>query len=180
MTFRLRTVFMVVTLMLLLLPVAAFYYLRIYENALVRQTEAELIAQGAFIAALYREHLREAPPDYGIPAQHPQQADGHYLPILPRIDLASDPMLPGFYPSAPAETAIDPLSLQAGKEVMPVLWDAARTTLAGIRVVNAQGVVIATSREELHNSLAEVEEIRLAQATTPQPSRTSSAVPMSS
>ena len=74
---RLRSILLSVNLLILALPLGGITVLRIYESALVRQTETELIAQGAFIAATYRALLRristesgygfEDPKAYGVP-----------------------------------------------------------------------------------------------------------------
>jgi len=91
---RLRTVLLVVNLVILALPLAGIAVLRIYESALVRQTESELIAQGAFVAAAYKAALARAlaagpqPPanmelnDYGVPMA-PQWAQQQQRPAQP-------------------------------------------------------------------------------------------------
>ncbi len=48
---RLRTILLVVLLFIAALPVLSAIFLRVVENTLVRQTEAELIAQGAALTA---------------------------------------------------------------------------------------------------------------------------------
>lgn len=52
--FRLRSVLVLLSLIVLILPVAGIQLLRLYESALVRQTESELIAQAVVLVALYR------------------------------------------------------------------------------------------------------------------------------
>src|SRR5205823_6662240 len=85
------------------LPLVGLFFFRLYENQLIRQTEAELIAQGAAIAAIYAQGVRDAgiAPDK-LGASMPQ-ADGNasrsanpdpYRPIEPQLDLASDYVLP--------------------------------------------------------------------------------------
>ena len=54
---RLRTVLVIVNIVILTLPLGGIAVLRLYESALVRQTESELIAQGAFVAATYKATL---------------------------------------------------------------------------------------------------------------------------
>jgi hypothetical protein len=51
---RLATVLLAITLVIALLPLGGLFVLRIYESALIRQTESELLAQGVLIAASYR------------------------------------------------------------------------------------------------------------------------------
>ena len=48
---RLRTILLSVLLFAALLPGFAAIFLRVYENTLVRQTEAELVAQTAALSA---------------------------------------------------------------------------------------------------------------------------------
>ncbi|MEM1348580.1 MAG: hypothetical protein AAGI01_08505, partial [Myxococcota bacterium] len=61
---RLRTILLYVHLLILALPLAGLGALRIWENELVRRTESELVAQGAFLRAAllaYVESDTEAP-----------------------------------------------------------------------------------------------------------------------
>src|ERR1051325_9183163 len=59
---RIRTLLLATYLTVLLLPVAGIGILRLYESALLRQTEAELLAQAAVLAAAYRTAwLQNAP-----------------------------------------------------------------------------------------------------------------------
>ena len=59
-----RTLLLATYLAVLLLPVAGIGILRLYESALLRQTEAELMAQAAVLSAVYRAAwLDRAPPD---------------------------------------------------------------------------------------------------------------------
>ena len=48
---RLRTVLFITLFTVAAMPGVAAMFLRVYENTLVRQTEAELVAQGAALAA---------------------------------------------------------------------------------------------------------------------------------
>ena len=49
---RLRTILLATLIFVAALPGAGALFLRVYENTLVRQTEAELIAQGTALAAI--------------------------------------------------------------------------------------------------------------------------------
>ena len=74
---KLRYLLLAVNLAVLWLPLLGLEALRLYDSALVRQTESELIAQAAFVAASYRAALaRLAPqamadPVYGVPLAAP-------------------------------------------------------------------------------------------------------------
>lgn len=166
---RLRTILLVVNLLVLILPLGSIYFLRIYENELVRQTESELLVQGAFIAAMYRQRLYEiAGSDevwLGIPAPAKvqetmeEEKDEPYHPIPATIDLFEDWI---YEPRARAETVDavpDSLVLDVSGAILPVLKDVQRTTLAGIRVVDYQGLIVASTGYEQGNSLARIREI---------------------
>jgi signal transduction histidine kinase len=173
---RLRTVLFAVTLAILLLPLGGVVLLRLYESVLVRRTEALLIAQGAFVAAAYRSELREALPaegegegaaPYGVePASPPPDPDSPegdpFRPIPPKLDLARDPILPDAAEATAPDAPPDPAAAAAGARLVPVLRDAQKVTLAGIRIVDFRGTVVATSRSEMGLSLAHREEVRRA------------------
>jgi hypothetical protein len=76
------------------MPAIGAVFLRVYENTLVRQTEAELTAQGAALAIGRRQSVarRGARPDPGRP-RRPRRA--RLLPPEPTsVDLRSSPVLP--------------------------------------------------------------------------------------
>ena len=56
---RLRTVVVAILIVVMALPLVGLFFFRLYENQLIRQTEAELIAQGAVLAAIYAQEVRE-------------------------------------------------------------------------------------------------------------------------
>lgn len=160
---RLRTLLLLVNFVVLLVPVGGIYAFRLYENELVHQTEAELIVQGAFITTLYKKALLERLPDnakYGATVTLPLNADVKYIPILPVLDLSANEVLPPRPDSiATPEAKADKAAQEAGKAISPILEEATLTTLAGVRVVDAQGIVVA-GREEVGYSLAQVEEVK--------------------
>lgn len=168
---RLRTILLAANLLVLLLPLGSIYLLRIYENELIRQTEAELYVQGAFIAAAYKAGLLEElaargmdPAAYGRPLDLAARADDeeYYRPIPAHLDLTADPILPP--QSEPVVTLVrpDPAAAAAAAELEPVMEEAQRTTLAGIRLTDHRGLVIASSGGDRHASLADTAEIRSA------------------
>jgi len=165
---RLRTILLIVNLAVLVLPLGGIFFFRIYENQLVRQTESELISQAAAIASAYRRRIAALRPDnadYGVPlAAPPAAAEGeYYTPVIPRIDLAAGgpqpPRPDGVRPVRPA----DPLAAEAGAALRPVLLDTQKITLAGLKILDFQGVQVA-GRKETGLSLAHVPEVRRALA----------------
>lgn len=163
--FRLHTVFAVIFMIVLLLPLSGMYFFRIYESELVRQTEMELIAQGVFISSMYKhqfQQLTPPPKDYGIPVVAPEiQTDQRYHPYPPQLDLRTADFYPprpdAVKPSAPP----DPVAVALGKKVLPILREAKISTLASMRVLDAKGTVVAGTAEN-GLSLASVDEIATA------------------
>ncbi|MGH1556998.1 hypothetical protein ACRAWD_02705 [Caulobacter segnis] len=59
---RLRLILFAVLFFAAAMPGISAIFLRVYENTLVRQTEAELVAQGAALAAMAAVSWPDAPP----------------------------------------------------------------------------------------------------------------------
>ncbi|MEP7454907.1 ATP-binding protein [Phyllobacterium sp. SB3] len=159
---RLRLVVLALLLAVMLLPLAGLFFFRIYENQLVRETEAELIAQSVVIAAVYSHNLREAavsPNEFGalVSTRNPREA--RYTPIEPRLDLATDPILPSRPDAVPATANSQFTAIGAG--LSDILEKTKNTTLAGIRLLDPTGVVIAGGGD-IGSSFANVEEVRTA------------------
>ncbi len=104
--FRIRTVLLLVNLVILVLPLFGIQALRLYENELIRQTEASLISQGVYIREHFKAELmqvlgekkvqvatygRAVAPDFQT--KEPLQPDA-YDPIGPTIDIAHDRIRP--------------------------------------------------------------------------------------
>lgn len=159
---RLRTILLLVNLVILALPLGGIGVLRLYESALIRQTESELIAQGAFVGAAYKAALRRTfpnmSPNYGyrIPSQwaSPVSAPDRWQPRPAHLDLATDPVLPAPEPGALPARRADAIARRTGVEITEFMRDAQTVTLAAIRVMNSDGVVVASTGEELGLSLA--------------------------
>jgi len=156
---RLRTLLFLTLLFVAALPGIGAVFLRVYENTLVQQTEAELIAQGAVLAGAYRaawpEPFTDPPP-------------GPLRPERPTIDLRSMPVL-GAQPDArPSRRTPDPRAARAASALKPVVIDTARTTLASIRIMDAHGTVVLgrgdVGRSYLH--LPEVAPVIIGQTRT--------------
>jgi hypothetical protein len=139
------------------LPLAGLFFFRLYENQLIRQTEAELVAQCAVIAAMFE---REVDSTAGKPATNgrPGHRERPFRPIEPSLDLAGSKILgprpDGRAPTSPPDAEL----LDIGRSLQPVLANAQKTTLAGFRLLGRDGVVIAGGNE-IGMSLAHVEEV---------------------
>ncbi|MBR0680186.1 HAMP domain-containing histidine kinase [Roseomonas eburnea] len=168
---RILTVLLLVNLVLLALPLGGLWMLRLYESALVRQTETELVAQAAVIAATHRAGwLREAGPEAPallarLPAAAPQPEG--WAPRFATLDLARDPILPPPPDAAPPAHPADPVASAAGAALAPVLAEAQRVTLAAMRVTDGAGVVVASTGGEGGLSLRGLEEVAAALAGQP-------------
>jgi signal transduction histidine kinase len=158
-------VFIVLTAVLVL-PLFSFYFLKIYQNQLIQQTEAELIAQSAALAAVLHREIETGIPEnvalgVKVPPAPAKPSDDPYRPIWPVLQLANESVLPprpeARTPSAPADAAFVAL----GARMMPDLAATQNVTLAGFRLLDPNGVVIA-GREEVGLSLAHLEEIKQA------------------
>ena len=129
---RLRTLLFLTLLFVAALPGIGAVFLRVYENTLVQQTEAELIAQAAALAGAYRaawpEPFTDPPP-------------GPLRPERPTIDLRSMPVLPEQPDALPARRPPDARAARAATALKPVMIDTARTTLASIRLMDVHGTV---------------------------------------
>ncbi len=164
------TILLVMNLAILVLPLSGIWGLRLYESALIRQTESELIAQAAIIASAYRQAWRAAGGTADGPAVETRWTtvpgyDPPWLPRPPVLDLATDSLLPPppaltLAPSNPS----DPAAARAGRELDTILREAQYTTLAAMRVLDREGVIVtSTSNDEgIGQSMQEREEVRRA------------------
>lgn len=176
---RLSTILVLIHLVILVLPLGGIAVLRVYESALIRQTESELIAQGVFVAASYRTLFARVTKPGTAKAPNPLSADADYgarrtyvesdadptgpwRPRLVRLDLATDKVLPKPPDPEPTDLVADPAAIAVGREIEPVLRDAQVVTLAGLRVVDPQGVIVATTGSDLGRSMLNHEEARRA------------------
>jgi len=130
---RLRTILFATLFFVAALPGFGAIFLRVYENTLVRQTEAELIAQGAALAATAQALWPGA-----VTPTAPQRV----APEAPRIDLNSTPILPERAAPAPVSAAPDPLALTAAQRLKPILDATRQTTLAAIILLDGRGNIL--------------------------------------
>lgn len=147
---RLRAILTFVLLFVALLPAGGAIFLRVYENTLVRQTEAELIAQAAVLEAALLEAL-------GAPAP-----TGDYDPRPLTIDLNRMDILPE-RPAAQPDGPPDPAVARAAATLDPLVARAALVTLASIRILDSRGIVV-LGRGDLGLSYGGVPEVAAALA----------------
>jgi two-component system sensor histidine kinase CreC len=146
------------------LPLVGLFFFRLYDNQLIHQTQAELIAQSRVLAAVYAREVEarlgggialgaEIPPD-----ARPDRED-QLTPIRPALDLAAGGDLLRRRPNAlPANAPASPAYVEIGTRLMPIVLETQKVTLAGFRILDPRGVVIA-GRDEVGQSLAHIEEV---------------------
>ena len=138
---RLRTILLTVLLFAAAMPLLGGVFLRVYENALVRQTEAELIAQGAALAAVASLEW----PGAARPADRPPQSvlpPEAYHPEPSTVDLGFASVLPPRPLPRAATRAPDPDAVAAARALGPVIDRTAQTTLASVVIVDRSGIAV--------------------------------------
>ena len=131
---RLRTILFATLFLVAALPGFGAVFLRVYENTLVRQTEAELVAQGAALAAAAAADW----PGARGGALYPQRI----VPPDDGVDLSLTPILPERPAPAPA-TTIAADAAAAPPRLAPVLRATQMTTLASILLLDRGGQIVA-------------------------------------
>ncbi|MBI1408236.1 MAG: HAMP domain-containing protein [Caulobacter sp.] len=135
---RLRTILLGALAFVAFLPVGSAVLLRVYENTLVRQTEAELVAQGAALAAAAVAQWPGAPP----PPPADTKAPDYYVPERTTIDLSDGPILPERPNARPAASAPDSAAVEEARALAPVIDATVKTTLASVLMLDSRGQVV--------------------------------------
>jgi two-component system sensor histidine kinase CreC len=149
------------------LPLVGLFFFRLYDNQLIHQTQAELIAQSRVLAAVYaREVEARLAGGIALGAEIPPEArpdrEDQLTPIRPALDLAAGADLLRRRPNAlPAGAPASPAYVEIGARLMPIILETQKVTLAGFRILDPRGVVIA-GRDEVGQSLAHIEEVSAA------------------
>jgi two-component system sensor histidine kinase ChvG len=149
---RLRTILLGVLLFVAALPGVGAIFLRVYENTLVRQTEVELVAQGAVLVAAAGGRFPKAaaprPATAGSRSvawngdNDEASANGYYRPEPPVLDLSRDPILPERPAPTDAKTPVSKESLALAARLVPLIEQTQRTTLASAILVDRQGTIL--------------------------------------
>lgn len=149
---RIRTVLLVVNVIILLLPVAGVAILRIYDNELIRQTEASLLGQAAALRATYLRVLySNLPPtartSYGLEREArsvtpPGYGAGDLPPLL---DVTRDAVQPSAEAARSWSGERDERSIQAGQNMTAIVEEVAEATGSSVLLVNHKGHVVSSS-----------------------------------
>jgi signal transduction histidine kinase len=156
------------------LPLLLLAGLRVYDIYLLRQTERQLLAESAVIAEVFREAYRaetgiadddHRPPDT---RRDPYASDEHpppgasrdrYAPVEAIIDFGT-PVLPAQPSSLRSASPDDGPQHRAGQSIEPILRRAQTFNLSAVRVLDARGCVVATTRSESGLCLDVLPEVR--------------------
>ncbi|MBM4296616.1 MAG: HAMP domain-containing histidine kinase, partial [Deltaproteobacteria bacterium] len=98
---------------------------------------------------------------YGRKVDVKPPADDAFRPVRPRLDLARERIRSRPAEAEASELRADPIARQAVAKLMPILLDAQRTNLAGVRILDAHGIVTG-GREDVGKSLAHLSEVKSA------------------
>jgi len=172
----LRSLFVLLGLLVLLLAGTGLVLFRVYDNQLIRQTEAELVAQGISLASSFKRALLDRMPKtdgdapsaqaYGRAVAEPFRSQydpsKRFRPRPATLALGSDAVRGRAEPARPPVFSADAVALAAGATLGPILEETKQTTLAGLRIVDFHGTVVASSGQEIGQSLADREEVRRA------------------
>ena len=132
---RLRSILFATLFFVAALPGVGAVFLRVYENTLVRQTEAELVAQATVIAAAATLIWPGAEPEAS-----PVATD--LRPEPPGIDLSTTPILPE-RPQPRFAGPPDPPARAAAQRLAPVLARTRQVTLASPFLLDRAGRIAA-------------------------------------
>jgi two-component system, OmpR family, sensor histidine kinase CreC len=147
------------------LPLVGLFFFRIYDNQLIHQTQAELIAESSVLSAVYAREVEARIPGIPLGAEIASELrpnpSNRFAPIRPALDLAGNDLLSRRPDARRAEAAPDPAYLEIGARLLPVMMQTQKVTLAGFRILDPHGVVIAGQRET-GMSLAHIKEVAAA------------------
>ena len=153
---HLRAILFGTLLFVAILPGVAALSLRVYENTIVQQTESELIAQSAVLAAAYKSAWRDGAPDLSPRPLAPETPGIHLrtMAVLPRA------------PRGVAAGPPDRHAVQVAQTLRPMVSDAVAVTLTATRLLDARGTVV-LGRDDAGTSYAGLTEVRAALAGHP-------------
>lgn len=147
------------------LPGVGAVALRVYENTLVRQTEAELEAQGAALAASAAILWPDAPPGRPVTRFAPRTTGPYGGAVDTAVDLSATPILPE-RPKPRPSGAPSPDAQSAAERLLPVLAATRSATLASIILLDRDGRIVTGSPGR--GSYAHLPEVAAALAGAPR------------
>ncbi len=150
---RFRTIIFGTLLFVAALPGIGAVFLRVYENALVRRTEAELVAQSAALAA-------SAAIVWPGRTSTPSRLSGPYKEAATEVDLQSAAILPERPKPSRPQRPVDAAAVAALHAMQPALAETKTVTLAAIQLLDRNGIVL--NGYGTGGTLAEIAEVTAA------------------
>ena len=155
---RLRTIIFATLLTVAALPGIAAMFLRVYENTLVRQTEAELVMQGAALVAAAEANW---------PGAKPGPVDATDIrPEPSAIDLSSDTILPDRPAPRVTKDGAEPDAIACAAALEPVIARTKQVTLSSIVLLDSEGKIATGGRGQSYAALPEVREALSGRSST--------------
>ena len=144
----------VVALLSLVLPFLMLGAVRLFDTALIQDTEHALLAEAAVVGELYRRQIDPAAASVRVAA--PYDENLRFAPLTPKLDFSPSAVRPPTKRLGTATVATDSLS---------ILLERVRIrNLAAVRVLDRHGVVVASPQHLAGYSLAHLPEVSAALA----------------
>lgn len=136
----LRSLMLLLGMIILVMPISGLYLFRIYENEVIRQTEAELISQAALLASAFKKEILELTgPHYG---QRIAAFTETKLFIEPSLDLSTDEIMPRGLSFRPSPYEPEAAALKAAARLEQTIEEAGRITLASAMFLDYHGLMV--------------------------------------
>jgi len=159
---RIRTILLLVNIGTLAVMVGGFSLLRVFENSLVQQTETELNTQAVFISALYKAFYSRQKGKVNDMPLRINEAEVQWQPLESTLDISSAHLLDEQPIPLPYTGEISDDETEVGRSLVRILQEVQIQTLASIRIVNADGVVISSTNLTNNISLSNRPEVMAA------------------
>lgn len=154
-TLRLSHILLIINLIILVVPITGIALLNLYDSSLVRETENELITQGVILSNVFKRSLIEQNPEFDFQNYGKPQAQeywikedpslGKWRPLPASLDLFRDDILDQAPPPIDIGIEPEPLAMALGPRFDNLLEETQLTTLSGIRILDFNGIIIAST-----------------------------------
>jgi signal transduction histidine kinase len=157
---RIRWLLLGVSAAVFVLPALLLLVLRSYTGYLVRRTEEQLLGQGVLIAEAFRDAWQRERGAPRVEPETPPAAQARYAPItlLAEHIQTRSPGEPAALPAAPPGHE-GTLAFRAGRAVEPSIRRAQVFNLSAVRLLDASGCVVATTRSDAARCLRGLPEV---------------------
>ncbi len=162
--YSLRTLIVSIILTVLALPLVGIGSIRILESFLHRQTESKLISEAAYVRGLFLSAIEEmtVPPPLRHIATRPPPQDDVYDPYFAKIDMLDETVLPPYGGPRRAGKMPHETMVKAGQKIEPLLKEVQRQNLSAVRLLDLNGIAVASTGEGLGMDYSNIEEVQQA------------------